>query len=69
METLEDTPSLRWFDKYPACRMCGKKAEGLLMSDRNESYGAHCQKCADKRLKVSAKVRTQLAARLSQEGE
>lgn len=63
METLEDTPSLRWFDRYPSCRQCGKRADGLLMSDRNESYGAHCQKCADKRLKASARVRAKLTAR------
>ena len=66
---LEEIPYLRWFDKYPACRMCAKKADGLLMSERNENYGAHCQKCADKRLKMSAMVRARLAARTLSEGE
>lgn len=61
-DVLEDIPNLRWFDKYPSCRMCGKKADGLLMSDRNDSYGAHCLKCADRRLKLSAKIRARLAS-------
>lgn len=61
-QTLKETPSLRWFDAAGfRCRQCGKHADGNLMSDRNESYGAHCQKCADKRLKASAQVREMLA--------
>jgi hypothetical protein len=60
MGLLEDTPDLRWFDKYGSCRMCGKKSEGLLRGSQNQSYGDHCQRCADKRLKASERVRGQL---------
>ncbi len=52
-----ETTELRWFDKYPCCRMCGKQAHGVLMGSRNESYGAHCSRCAEKRLKASEKAR------------
>jgi hypothetical protein len=58
---MAEVPNLRWFDPYPVCRQCGKTAHGLLMSDRNESYGAHCLKCANKRLKDSAKARGEIA--------
>lgn len=58
---LEDTPDLRWFDAYPDCRQCGKPAAGVLMDVRNSSYGAHCRRCADKRLKASKRVREMLA--------
>jgi hypothetical protein len=64
--TLPETPDLRWFDPYPSCRMCGKASAGQLMSVRNERYGDHCKRCADKRLKLSAKVREQLAAESAQ---
>ena len=59
---LEDTPDLRWFDEYPACRQCGKVAHGVLMDVRNTSYGAHCRKCADRRLATSKRVREKLRA-------
>jgi hypothetical protein len=58
---LRETPELRWFDPFASCAMCGKSAAGLLRGSRNESYGAHCQRCADKRLKLSAQVREALA--------
>lgn len=59
---LKETPNLKWFDnKGFRCRHCGKHADGNLMSDRNESYGAHCQRCADRRLKDSKQVREMLA--------
>lgn len=58
---LEDTPDLRWFDRFPSCRQCGKPAAGNLMDVRNSSYGAHCQRCADKRLSASKRVREMLA--------
>lgn len=61
MQTLSETPDLRWFNPYPRCRICGKRPDGVLMSVRNESYGEHCQRCADKRLKASKSVREQIA--------
>ena len=57
MRTVAETPYLRWFKSYPPCRMCGKKSDGLLYDHRNESYGDHCKKCADKRLTDSKRVR------------
>jgi DNA-directed RNA polymerase subunit RPC12/RpoP len=64
--TLPETPNLRWFKsvKYD-CRMCGKRAAGELMGVTNESYGLHCKACADKRLKLSEKVRNDLVAERS----
>lgn len=59
-----ESPSLRWFEAFPVCK-CGKKSEGILRGDRNDSYGHHCRRCADKRLKESARVR----AALSKAGE
>lgn len=47
---------VRWFDALGTCR-CGKPATGKLMGSRNESYGAYCGKCAEKRLKAAQKER------------
>lgn len=53
-----ETPNLRWFRTRDFnCRICGKRADGNLMGVNNEDYGKHCRKCADKRLKASAKAR------------
>jgi DNA-directed RNA polymerase subunit RPC12/RpoP len=58
---LEDTPNLRWFERINMnCQQCGKRAAGRLRGSRNEDYGLHCQKCADKRLAASKRVREQL---------
>lgn len=55
---MSETPDLRWFEQQThKCWMCGKPATGILRGFRNESYGHHCKKCAEKRLKDSAKVR------------
>ena len=53
-----EVPNLRWFEITDRkCGRCGKRAIGLLRGAANESYGPHCQRCADKRLQDSAKVR------------
>lgn len=53
-----ETASLRWFrEENFNCRQCGKRGHGTLMGVTNESYGIHCKKCAEKRLKDSEKVR------------
>lgn len=57
---MSETPRLRWFEAYPKCG-CGKVAHGILRGDGNESYGAHCHRCAEKRLKASEKERQRLA--------
>lgn len=56
---MTETPDLRWFEGIarPKCIQCGKWAAGVLRGVRNESYGPHCQKCADKRLAASKKLR------------
>ena len=62
MRTRNETPNLRWFrERDFNCRMCGKRGHGNLMGSANEDYGIHCQKCANKRLRDSEKVREQEA--------
>mgnify|MGYP000865136492 CR=1 FL=1 len=51
-----ETTELRWFEENPKCR-CGKDSHGILRGATNQSYGHHCRKCADLRLKASAKAR------------
>jgi hypothetical protein len=41
---------VRWFDPLGPCGWCMKPATGKLMGPRNESYGAFCGPCAEKRL-------------------
>lgn len=47
---------VRWFDAIGRCQ-CGKPAHGKLMGPRNESYGAYCTPCADRRLAKAHKER------------
>ena len=54
---MTETTRLRWFEEFPKCAQCGKKSRGILRGLANDSYGHHCKKCADKRLKDSAKAR------------
>lgn len=56
-------PDLRWFDEYPACRMCGKQSAGRLMDVRNTNYGDHCKRCAEKRLKAAKAYREKQMAK------
>lgn len=67
MRTLDESPDLRWFrtESY-TCRQCGKRAAGELFDSRNGTYGLHCQKCADKRLAASKRVREELARETGQ---
>jgi len=60
---MSETPRLRWFEAYSPCRICGGKSAGLLRGVSNESYGDHCKKCADRRLKLSAAIRDAEKAR------
>ena len=50
------TDQAQWFDGFGKCR-CGKQATGILRGTRNESYGAYCKRCADKRIKAAEKAR------------
>jgi len=53
-----ETPNLRWFENTDRkCTLCGKRATGILRGSHNESYGPYCERCANKRLKASEKVR------------
>jgi hypothetical protein len=47
---------VRWFDALGSC-ICGKPATGVLRGPRNESYGAHCRRCAEARLKKAERER------------
>ena len=59
-----ETTELRWFvTTERQCARCGKRATGILRGTANESYGPHCGRCADKRLKDSEKARALLAQR------
>lgn len=63
---MGETPDLRWFESTERrCHGCGKRATGILRGARNESYGPHCERCANKRLKDSERTR----AALSRHGE
>ena len=60
---MAEVPNLRWFESTEQkCGRCGKRATGILRGSQNESYGPHCQRCADKRLKDSAKARERASA-------
>ena len=48
---------VRWFDSLGKCRECPKPGIGILRGSRNESYGAYCQRCADRRLAWAKKER------------
>lgn len=54
---MSETTRLRWFEEYSSCRQCGKRADGILRGENNDSYGPHCRKCADKRLRASERER------------
>lgn len=54
---MSETTCLRWFEAYPRCAQCGKRGDGILRGDTNQSYGTHCTKCADRRLKASEAAR------------
>jgi len=57
MNSYVETTELRWFDAYPKCRQCGGVSRGILRGSRNESWGDHCKRCAEKRLRNSRKAR------------
>ncbi len=58
--------AVRWLDRYPKCSECGKVAHGVLRGLRNDSYGAYCTRCADRRLKLAEKERTAEVRRLKE---
>jgi hypothetical protein len=58
---LNESPEIRWFEKYSGCRMCRKPSAGILRGTQNQSFGDHCVKCADKRIRDSKKAREQIA--------
>lgn len=62
---LNESEDLRWFEELPKCR-CGKTAEGILRGSRNDSYGYHCRKCAQKRLRDSEAARNLIAKAAAQ---
>lgn len=61
MATIEENPEVQWFNPIVRkCRMCGKPSNGILYGRQNESFGEHCQKCADKRIAAAKRVRAAL---------
>lgn len=64
---MAETTNLQWFrERNFNCRQCGKRGDGSLMGRNNDDYGIHCRKCADKRLKASAKAREAAAKEITQ---
>ncbi len=60
---MSETTNLRWFEPTNStCDQCGKRASGILRGSRNESYGPHCKRCAESRLKASERARKKEAA-------
>lgn len=57
MRRATETAELRWFEQFPKCAECGKTAQGILRGSQNQSYGHHCLRCAERRLKASEKAR------------
>lgn len=62
MSILEDSPEVQWFEKTEAKCRCGKRATGILRGRQNQSFGPHCEKCANKRIAAAKRVRARLAA-------
>lgn len=54
---MTETTQIRWFEMYPRCSRCHSRASGILRGAKNESYGPHCTKCANIRLKQSETFR------------
>jgi hypothetical protein len=48
---------VRWFEALGRCCGCKKPATGKLRGPLNESYGAYCRPCAERRLKKAEKER------------
>ena len=56
---MTETTQLRWFEPTDMrCERCNGRASGILRGSQNQSYGKHCKKCAEKRLRDSEKART-----------
>ena len=54
---IKETTELRWFEQFGECRQCGKPSAGILRGVTNNSYGPHCKRCAERRLRNSALAR------------
>lgn len=54
---MSESPEIRWFEQFPKCARCGKDAQGILRGTQNQSFGNHCQRCANARLKASERER------------
>jgi hypothetical protein len=63
---MDESPNVQWFEAFAKCR-CGKPSSGILRGTRNESYGPHCKKCADGRMKASKRVREHLIKTATQD--
>lgn len=61
-KALEDSPEPQWFERTEAKCRCGKRATGILRGRQNQSFGPHCEKCANKRIAAAKRVRQLLAA-------
>lgn len=60
MASMDESPNVQWFEAFATCR-CGKASAGVLRGLRNESFGPHCKRCADARIKAAKRVRDQMS--------
>lgn len=61
MSVLPESPEPQWFERTETKCRCGKRATGILRGRQNQSYGPHCEKCANKRIAAAKRVREMLA--------
>lgn len=61
MATYEDSPEPQWFERTEAKCRCGKRATGILRGRQNQSFGPHCESCAEKRIAAAKRVRAAIA--------
>jgi len=48
----------KWFSELPPCPGCGRQSTGVLMSQFNDKMGAHCKRCALKRIQMDKEKTT-----------
>jgi hydrogenase maturation factor len=61
MATYVESPEPQWFERTETKCRCGKRATGILRGRQNQSFGPHCEPCANKRIAAAKRVRDQIA--------
>jgi hypothetical protein len=58
---IERADPARWFRALGACCKCARPAHGTLFDFRNDSMGAYCTTCANRRLREADKANAKVA--------